>query len=236
MGTMRTLIREEIHEEIQPIRLGLNVVLETVQDPWENIRSVGTEIIMKESAEKLDPVSIFYGTKKKKYCMMLGSVSHCNIVCAHIWPKLTAGRGLEHYGLSAADVNSPRNFLRLHIDIEKAFDEKRLYFEKIDLKPNTISLCLRVLDPALLRETFSVTGLNRTFASIDNQQFKHEFVGGIRPFLRILAVHANKAIYKAKSFGWIVDNDFVLRHEKNIEMARYLLGSDSVIMNTFFHK
>jgi hypothetical protein len=40
------------------------------------------------------------------------------------------GNFLESLGLSAADANNPRNFLRLNKSIEKAFDEKRLTFLK----------------------------------------------------------------------------------------------------------
>jgi hypothetical protein len=63
------------------------------------------------------------------------------------------GNFLESLGLSAADANSPRNFLRLNKSIEKAFDEKRLTFLKTPNKnENIIQLKIVILDPDLKDE------------------------------------------------------------------------------------
>eukprot|EP00981_Chlorochromonas_danica_P008222 scaffold2066_cov229-Ochromonas_danica.AAC.6 len=78
-----------------------------------------------------------------------GAVSHCQIKCSHIWPKWTKGAGLEVLELSQNEVNNPRNFSRLHATIERAFDKKKLYFERVAIAddPNLIQLKMVILDP-----------------------------------------------------------------------------------------
>lgn len=123
--------------------------------------------------------------------MMLGKVSYCEIKCAHIWPKWTKGSGLEVLELSQNDVNNPRNFLRLHEAIEKAFDRKRLYFERMTTSdPSSVQLKVIILDPTLLLEAIT-KGKNDVihFNDINGASFDYVFYP-TQPFMRLLAQYA----------------------------------------------
>ena len=218
------------------MRKGLDAVLATMMDPWENIRSLQTEAMKIESDEHLEVVFAFYGTPKKHHCMVLGKATHCDIICAHIWPKHTYGQGLDSYNLKAEDVNSPRNFLRLHRDIERAFDHKRLYFEPVATE-SKLSLRVRVVDPILLQVSITFQNSERmmTFASIDNKEFEWTFAADKIPFRRLLAAHALKTIDMARARNWIRDDaDANARRSRNLELARYSLGEESIVLSAFF--
>jgi hypothetical protein len=223
-----------VRSEIAPLRKGLNAALATMMDPWENIRSIQTDAMKSASAEHVDVVVAFYGTPKQHHCMVLGKATHCDIICAHLWPKHTYGQGLDSYNLKAEDVNSPRNFLRLHKDIERAFDHKRLYFEHT-ATTGTLNLRVRVVDPDLLRSTFEASERPVTFASIDNKEFAWSFAADKIPFRRLLAAHALKAIDVARARNWIADDaDANARRTRNLELARYSLGEGSTVLSAFF--
>jgi hypothetical protein len=194
----------------------LKYALELTTDPWEQIHSEITEVIVAESTPHLDDVSTFYGTPKQHYCMVLGNVLNCHVICAHIWPKFTNGNGLGLMELKRTDVNSPRNFLRLHKSIESAFDKKRLIFLR-DMEGN---LFVSILDPKLLSEEFEANNCKFAFGSIDNLRFDYKFTDQVKPFMRLLAVHAVKALEKAQLLGWVEAGDFPARRERALELAR----------------
>eukprot|EP01039_Chlorochromonas_danica_P002783 gene2783-3037_t len=152
--------------------------------------------------------------------MVLGAVSHCQIKCSHIWPKWTKGAGLEVLELSQNEVNNPRNFSRLHATIERAFDKKKLYFER------------------LLQETI-VKGNNDkiAFSDINGKLFDYVFTHENpkrKPFMRLLAQHAKRAVSVAVKVGWIEeDSEIEEHHRRVIELARQSLEPTSVAMELF---
>jgi hypothetical protein len=119
---------DSIKDDLKPLSKGVGYLLQELLDPWEKIHSETKSQVEDNERENLMPVTDYYGCPIKKYCMVLGAVSRCQIKCSHIWPKWTKGAGLEVLELSQNEVNSPRNFLRLHETIEKASDKKKLYF------------------------------------------------------------------------------------------------------------
>jgi hypothetical protein len=106
--------------------------------------------------------------------------------------KLEACDCLEVLELSQNEVNNPRNFLRLHATIEKAFDKKKLYFERVPTAdPNLIQLKVIILDPSLLQETI-IKGNNDAIAfnDINGKLFDYVFTHENpkrKPFMRLLA-------------------------------------------------
>eukprot|EP01031_Cornospumella_fuschlensis_P034620 gene34620-41924_t len=228
---------EELRSELAPVRKALNLVVGELLDPWEKLHSETESTI--EAAERLNlgPVSSYYGMQKKSRCMVLGKATHCQIKCAHIWPKYTMGNGLEAFDLSNADVNNPRNFLRLHSAIERAFDYKRLVFVP-ECLTSTGALVLKVvlLDPALFGENLSFNNATIKFSEIHNKLFAHAFLPEKMPFTRLLANHIVQAMNKAKSLGWIPegDPDAAAARSRAIEMARRSLGEDSLCIKAFF--
>eukprot|EP01040_Poterioochromonas_malhamensis_P015451 gene15451-17292_t len=190
---------KEIKNDLKPLSKGIGYLLQELLDPWEKIHSEAKSQVEDNERENLKPVTDYYGCPIKKYCMVLGAVSHCQIKCSHIWPKWTKGAGLEVLELSQNEVNSPRNFLRLHETIEKAFDKKKLYFERVaTADSNLIQLKVVILDPSLLQETI-VKGSNDliTFNDINGKLFDYVFTHKNperKPFMRLVAQHAKRAV------------------------------------------
>ena len=140
-------------------------------------------------------------------------------------------------GLKEEDVNSARNFLRLHKAIERAFDHKRLYFEHVpSAGEGGLTLRVRVLDPDLLKEEIVASETTvRTFGDIDEVNCVWSFPGDKFPFRRLLSLHSLRAVEKARALGWIADDaDAISRRTRNLELARYSLGENSIIMDAFF--
>jgi hypothetical protein len=210
-------------------------VLETVTDPWENIRSTSTEALKAITGSHLENLLHFYPICKKT-CMVLGVIQKADIICSHIWPAHTGGRGLESFNLRQEDVNNPRNFLRLHKDIERAFDHKRLYFEYVS-GPSPLIMRVVLLDPQLQSEEIKFNnGTSKPFSSIHNQILSHQFTEDKKPFLRLLSLHAHHAITKAKSQNWIPDpGELTSRISRNLDSARLSLEPDhGDVMKAFF--
>ena len=198
-----------------------------VLDPWEQIHSEITEKIEAESNFHLENVSNFYGTPKKQYCMVLGDVTHCHIICAHIWPKYTMGKGLEVLELDRKDINNPRNFLRLHKSIENAFDKKRLYFSYV-MEGDDIRFTVQILDPSLLRETLEANEATISFASLHDGTFHHKFVFPCKPFLRTVAIHAIRSLENAQNMGWVDAGDIPARRQRALDLARRSVDPDQL--------
>jgi hypothetical protein len=225
-----------IDEALKPLRLALDHVLESATDPWENIRSTSTEAIKAATSPHLNDVCKFYNISKK-VCMVLGKITHAEIICSHIWPAHTLGRGLQSFKLQQEDVNNPRNFLRLHKDIECAFDHKRLYFEYVS-GPSPLILRVVLLDPNLHSENIRFNnGATKPFSEIHNQLLSHQFLDDKKPFLRLLSVHAYQAITKARNQNWIPDpSDMTSRIARNLELARLSLEPNhGEVMKAFFN-
>lgn len=230
------VVRAEIRAEIAPVRQALKIVIEMQMDPWEDILSITTEAVIEEEILNLDHVSDFYETPKRHYCMILGEIFNCHIACAHIWPKRTRGVGLTAFELKPDNVNSSMNFLRIHKTFEVAFDHKRIIFEVSNPSISTAStdsqfkLKLVVLDPKLLSENIydNSKKVITTWKLVDRSDFHYTFVGEKKPYLRLLACQAFRAVEKAVNLGWIdASTDANSKKERAYELARLSLG-DSV--------
>ena len=219
---IRALLNHEMRDLLEPIKTSLKYALEILLDPWEGIHSELTEKIKDESAMHLDKVSSFYGTPDKQYCMVLGRVTKCHIICAHIWPKYTMGKGLCAVGLDREDVNSPRNFLCLHKSIEKAFDKNRLCFTH-NMEGDGIRFVVSILDPSLPPQKYEADGTHHPFSLLDNHVFDYKFVPPVKPFVRLIALHAIKTIENAQALGWVDAGDIPARRQRALELARLSL-------------
>jgi hypothetical protein len=232
-------IMEIMDAKLNPMNLALKLIVQSVLDPWENIRSIATEAILQASAANIDSVCEFYGVAKKHYCMVLGKATHCDIICAHIWPSHTNGKGLEGFGLEAEEVHHPRNFLRLQKDIERAFDHKRLYFEYVDgAESNRIRLRVVLLDPEIGKKNISFNGKSIPFCDVHDTIFDHTFVNDKKPFLRLISLHADQAVLKAKGMNWISDNsDTISKRARILDLARLSLEPNHrTVLDAFFQK
>ena len=230
---------EELQREVYASRAALSFVVEDALDPWETIHSEVSENVRQSESMNLKPVSEFYEIPSSHYCMVLGRCTHSNIICAHIWPKRTHGKSLPALGLSQNDVNHPRNYLRLHEAIEKAFDRKRLTFLPVPPEDGTntdISFELVILDPALRGEGFAANNTTISFADLDGQKIYHKFSIDKKPFCRLLAIHASKAFLRAKEMAWIADDGgLVEKRSRAYELARLSLSGpkDDSILRAF---
>lgn len=173
--------------------------------------------------------------------MVLGKVTHCDIICSHLWPQCTAGRGLETLGLKSEDLTNPRNFLRLHTTIEKAFDRKRLTFipadEFVSGVGHPVSLKVVILDPKLNEEPLLYGDTVTTMGALHNKVFHYKFLPEKTPFLRVIAIHAFRAHQKAMHNLWLDDSALVFeRQRKAKELARQSLdkADPSFVMKRFF--
>jgi hypothetical protein len=62
------------------------------------------------------------------------------------------------------------------------------------------------------------------FSEIHLQLLSHQFVGDRKPFLRLLSLHADHAITKARSHNWISDpHEMTSRIARNLELPRLSL-------------
>lgn len=174
--------------------------------------------------------------------MMLGrDIENSHIICSHIWPKHTYGKGLDMFNLKHNDINEPRNFLRLHRDIEHAFDKKWLCFDYEPISADEFKLKLRVVNPDLLDETKDVSIIKNnsrtkitTFGEINKETSDYIFTKEKKPFTRLLAAHANRTIHNARQFGWIPDeSDYVSSLNRVIALARISLSGSTVLKSYF---
>lgn len=228
--------RREVRSEIAPTKKLLNLVIAELLDPWEKIHSETESTIEAAEQKNLEPVSSFYGIQKKA-CMVLGRVTHCKIKCAHIWPRWTRGNGLEAFDLNNADLNNPRNFLRLHRAIERAFDRKRLVIAPETLgSGGELTLKIVILDPSLHSESLEYNNATEPFSTINNKLFSHVFVPNKMPYTRLLSNHAVQAMDKAKMLGWIPEDDaeMAATRTRAVEMARRSLGTGSLSFKTLY--
>jgi hypothetical protein len=223
---------QNIRNDIGPMKQAMKSLLDLTLDPWENIHSELTETVKYVSNDHLDNVSTYYSTPKRHYCMVLGRVTHCDVICAHIWPRWTYGKGLDTVGLTRENVNNPRNFLRLHRSIEKAFDRKRLSLVCDDSEGDEIQLTVIILDPSLFSERFEVNNTTMSFADLHNRPFAHKFTPSQKPYLRLISLHAVKSIEKGQLSNWIPAGDFPGHRDRALRLARQSL--DSVQLDALF--
>ena len=118
-------------------------------------------------------------------------------------PHSTHGQGLSVIGLNSDDVDSPQNCLRLHHDIERAFDAKRLTFELVCKTDKSSRLKLVLVDPTLSHTLIGSIGMS--FGQINGSLLR--FRNNNRPFHRVLAVHYRATMANAVNKGWIAESN-----------------------------
>lgn len=219
---------------VAPLKKSLDIVLADMLDPWEGIYSETNSVVERAETNNLQPVTAFYGMKKKQ-CMVLGSCTHAQIICAHIWPRYTNGRGLEAFELNRLDVSNPRNFLRLHRSIERAFDHKRLTFVPVSMSP-TDELVMEVLllDPALFSEVISYNQIDVNFSTLHHKHLSYTFTPNRMPYTRLLSSHTLRALSTGKTIGWPEAEHHEAEVRRSaVEQARRSLGEHSHTMMLF---
>ncbi len=228
-------------ERFAPLEASISFVLSEATDPWEGIHSEVSATAKERASHFLVEISTYYGIPRAHYCMVLGKATHCDIICAHLWPQRTAGRGMETFGLNSEDLTNPRNFLRLHNTIEKAFDCKRLAFlpadDFVSGVGNPVSLKVVILDPKLHQEPLSHGDTSTTMGALHNKAFHFKFPREKSPFLRVIAIHAFRAHRKAMDNLWLDDSALVYEGQRRAkELAHKLLDKDdpSFVMQRFF--
>ena len=146
-------------------------------DCWEGLGSNRTS---EQSHTTRIEVVEHYGLDKKKQCQILGESDH--VVNAHIFPK-SRSKLLVLLDLKQKDVDSPRNILRIHNDIEKAFDKKEIMFE---FDAATTSFTLKVMNTAILETRLQ--DRSETFRDIHGKILN--IPNGNLPFRRLMAIHS----------------------------------------------
>lgn len=232
LAGIEEIVDRVVKKEVEPLRRGVAIALYTALDPWDHIVSVDTTVATTQGLPLIDRISAYYDIAKSKYCMFFGQATHCDILCAHLWPSHTVGEGLQVMGLSKDDVDQPRNFLRLHKVLEKAFDRKRIIFEYHSMGDGEFKLKLRVLDPEFEQEVINLNNQPAiTGAAIKNVLSHYTFCETRKPFRRVLAVHAQKSLTSAKQQGWIPDvGNITAFRDRAIELARLSLEPQNVAM------
>ena len=125
-------------------------------------------------------------------------------------------------------IDDPRNILRVHKKVERAFDSKELTF----VMTGDV-LTLKVLAPDLRSEVLDDTGM--TFSDIDRRSLR--FNSANVPFRRLLAAHSIAAHRFAELQSWIVGQDRTEEEVRAMDLARISLGdSESMKKVAYFFR
>ena len=154
----------------------------------------------RDDSQSVKEASIaYYGLSNEKFCQVLGAVdpNRVSVINAHIWPR-SAAQDLVLFDLQPEEIHSERNVLRLHKDIERAFDHRDLAFVENDAG----ALVAKVLNPNILSEL--LTGTTATFSDIQGAPLL--LPSGNIPFKRLIAHHSVLSHRKARAQGWIGDD------------------------------
>ena len=183
-------------EDAEAARLGIlnmqNLLAQT--NPYA---AISESHFSQEDSEKARMASIqFYGLPGAKYCQMLGpQQEHSKVVNAYIWPR-SSTRMLPLFGLKMEDIHNPRNILRLHQSIERAFDWRELAF----IASDNDSFVVKVFCPGILSK--QLKGVQQQFSDIDGKNLRIPNQESL-PFRRLLAHHSVVAHRYAREKGWI---------------------------------
>jgi len=219
--------QREISQEVKAQRVAVDFVMQKEFDPWEKISNGSRS---DKATVTLSPlIAQFYGLRMNE-CQLLGLLPSSEAIkSAHIWPNWTDGLQLPLFGLETSDAQHPRNFLRLHSDVEHAFDHKRLTF-----RLQGAELMIHVLDPLLLSEQIGKTG--RTFNDCHQLHLSLTFSNTNRPYHRLLAVHAQCSFRNARKKGWIQEQDLTDGEVWATEMARHSLNGGGQRTMEWLHR
>ena len=212
---------QEIHEKISllPIR-ALRLFMESALDPWDRMSSEMTQDVSND----LKKACLQAYQIPPDCCMLLGRIPRGGgrIQTAHIWPRASMGL-LGAFSLQPGNVDDPRNFLRLHHEIERAFDRHKLTFVWDD---NALSgrggyVC-QVLDSSILQQSIN-DGF--TFANVDGRVLRFGR-SGVQPFSRLLGAHLYTSLIFAKRHSWIPHHDLTADKTSAEELIRFVIGCE----------
>lgn len=230
---------------IDPMKTSLNFILADMLCPWENVRS-NSSSVADIAAPSAEDVQEFYSIDACT-CMVLGTLparnSVANVQRAHIWPKHTHGKGLDILQLDHDSLISTSNYLLLQNEIEYHFDRMHIMFLINSTSvPNTISFRVLVLEKPLLHQDLVLQNHSKScsyaipWASLQGQNFYHQFAGEKRPFLRLLAQHAFCALRRAQKLGYVGEDSFPSLGNEAIELARKSLANNQICDLLEFNK
>jgi hypothetical protein len=162
-------------------------------------KATSTHRTVSDSASLCTRVVKHYSLKKDT-CQILGSRTK-HVINAHIWP-VSNSQNIVLVGLDVADVNSARNVLRLHHDIERAFDNRQVTFvtERGASEENLV-FRLKVLAPGIRTDKLADTDV--TVADIENRPLA--LLPERLPWRRLLATHSVFAYRHAREMEWLGD-------------------------------
>jgi hypothetical protein len=128
-------------------------------------------------------------------------------------------------GLEKRCIDNPRNFLRLHRNLEKAFDHKRIIFDCVPTGTDgEFKLQLKILDPIFRAEPISFNDATILGCDLENTLSHFTFCEDKQPYRRLLSIHIQMAVTNAKAQGWILDEaDGTAWRERAIQLARLSL-------------
>jgi hypothetical protein len=228
------VISKTIATEMAPLKKALGFALQAALDPWETIYSETTTAVQAAETNNKWRVLDYYGIQEN-HCMILGKVDG-PIISAHIWPSHTRGNGLEILELSRNDVNNVRNFLRLHNILGKLFDKKELILvPHASSSAEKIIFEVIILDPVVLTGHIRVNNEDVPYEDLLRKTINYEFSEQRKPFLRLLALHAMKAISSAAQMGWIAEPMESESRNRAYSLARYSLGEDPERISAFLN-
>ena len=191
---------EEIAHELSGMNQATAIVMRKGLTPWDRTSHSRSHA----AAENLTPgVLEHYGFGgDRNLCHLVGHVNgaangpEAAVITAHIFPNHTGGEGLELYGLRQSDIDNPRNFLRLHKQVEKAFDSRRLTIVR-----HQGQLCAYLVDKSLSGTKLS--GIKKPHLTFGDCHLRPlAFSNNEFPFRRLLAGHAADTFAYAQRMGW----------------------------------
>ena len=183
-------------------------------DGWDRITNNRTVSV---SSATCDAALAYYGLDAKDYCQILGETTK-HVVNAHIWPDHNKSN-LVLVDLKPTDANNPRNILRLHRDIERFFDRKRVTF----VQSGSQEFLLKVLDPSIRTEMLRDT--SDTFNDIDGRSL--QFPNGSMPWRRLLATHSIFAHRHARDSDWLPSDELTAAEVNTNELLDFSLDGEA---------
>jgi hypothetical protein len=182
--------------DLAQVTSALRCSLAAQANPYEVISQ--SHCSQDDSTEVKQASMAYYGLPNERFCQILGQQpQQIKIINAHIWPR-HATSSIRLFDLNPRDIHTPRNVLRLHKDIERAFDSREVTF--VGQGEN---LVLKVLAPSIRNRCLA--GTQKRFVDIDGRRLKI-LNQNVLPFRRLLAHHSVLAHQHARAMGWITDD------------------------------
>mmetsp|Transcript_29761 Transcript_29761/g.43997 ORF Transcript_29761/g.43997 Transcript_29761/m.43997 type:complete len:320 (-) Transcript_29761:122-1081(-) len=165
-------------------------------NPYETISE--SHFSQQDSEDTRNKSITYYGLQSEKHCQVLGpnQPEQVKIVNAHIWHRCATAQ-IVVLDLEKRQIHEPRNVLRLHQCLERAFDKREITFVQGD-SPNEFNL--KLLNEGL-RDT-KLKGTNVTFGDVEGRSLQIQKEGSL-PFRRLIGHHALLSHRYAKEQGWI---------------------------------